>query len=221
MTVTEIVTMLIRDGLDITDQSTPAGQTWERTSRLISDQDGFQSYIWGAELESPDTMQLFVNWDTIDSHMAFMKKPQYGPMLQDLGTILAGAPAPYHFEFTSPKGLKAATSAPVTEVATFYLESKSSSFESNIAKFEKAIGDGSVEGFLGTSSGWGAEDVEHDKLGAGNKGKALVLVVGWQSKDAHMAYRETEHFKNNVALLRDGPKHIEMHHVTFAFKSGD
>lgn len=144
-----------------------------------------------------------------------MKSSDYEPMLEHLKTLLSGAPSLYHIEFSSAGGFTAATSAPVTEVATFYLDSKSSSFETNARKFEKVITEGSAEGLLGASSGWSVEDIEHEKLGAGNKGKAWVLVVGWQSKEAHIAFRETALFKENIGLLRDGPKGVEMHHVAF------
>lgn len=143
-----------------------------------------------------------------------MKSTEYAPMLEHLKALLSGAPSIYHFEFSS-SGFISATSAPVTELATFYLDSKSSSFESNARKFEEAVEGGSVEGYLGSSSGWSVEEVEHEKLGAGSKGKAYMLAIGWQSKEAHMAFRETETFKNNIGLLREGPKGAEMHHVAF------
>lgn len=54
-----------------------------------------------------------------------------------------------------------------------------------------------------------------------NTGKAFAyfLAVGWQSKEKHMAVRETKEFKDTVAPIRQAVlsplKGLEMRHVTF------
>lgn len=69
-----------------------------------------------------------------------------------------------------------------------------------------------VEGYYGTSFGESVEDdVEpHGEKEEKKQGKALVLCIGWSSKDAHMAYRETEGFKEKVPLLRKGMEGVEV-----------
>lgn len=49
---------------------------------------------------------------------------------------------------------------------------------------------------------------EQDGLGEGSN--ALVLFIGWESKEKHLEFRETEQFKRNVGLLREGAEGVEM-----------
>jgi heme-degrading monooxygenase HmoA len=44
---------------------------------------------------------------------------------------------------------------------------------------------------------------------------ALVLSIGWDSKDVHLAFRDTELFKENIALLREKNSGAELFHVSF------
>jgi len=43
---------------------------------------------------------------------------------------------------------------------------------------------------------------ELSKEEGGEKGKAATLCIGWDSKEKHMEYRESENFKENIGLLR-------------------
>lgn len=43
----------------------------------------------------------------------------------------------------------------------------------------------------------------------------MRLCIGWTSKDAHMRFRETELFKKNIGLLREGVGSAEVYHVSF------
>lgn len=71
---------------------------------------------------------------------------------------------------------------------------------------------GTPEGVLGAAYGETIEDdvKEHGKQEGGKAGKAVVLLIGWTSKDAHMRFRETETFKKNIGLLRDKMEGAEM-----------
>lgn len=143
-----------------------------------------------------------------------MASPEYGPMVKSLDAITSGPPSFVHYDFASMGKLTAALSAPVTELATFYLPSKTSTFQTNLEKFEKAASESGTNGFLGIATAWSIEDVEHEGFGEGKTGKSLLLAIGWESIDAHMAFRETDVFKDNIGLLRGEPKGVEVHHTT-------
>jgi heme-degrading monooxygenase HmoA len=59
--------------------------------------------------------------------------------------------------------------------------------------------------------------VRHNDVGKEGvkQGSAVVGLLGWDSKEAHMAFRETELFKENVHLLREKNGGIELGHVPF------
>ena len=61
------------------------------------------------------------------------------------------------------------------------------------------------------SAGVTYEEIEKE----GVKGKAVVVAIGWQSVDVHMAFRKTEAFSKNIHLLRSTAKSIDMKHVVF------
>lgn len=129
-------------------------------------------------------------------------------------TIVDGNLSMYHANFhPHPPTAALSTNCPVTEVLTAYFTSKDDSYESNFRKFLDVFKD--VEGFRAASSGWVMEDVPHEKIGEGKKGKAFVAVTGWESVEAHQKARETDVFKDNVHLIREGPVALEMHHTTF------
>ena len=118
-----------------------------------------------------------------------------------------------HVDFKPDGGLAAALSAPVTEVATFFHDgAPPEGHEANVAKFrENAEKHEAAKDILGVAYGTTYEEVEKD----GVKGKAAVLAIGWPSVEVHMALRQTQFFKDNIALLRNDAKGIEVHHTNF------
>lgn len=129
-------------------------------------------------------------------------------------TIVDGDLSMYHANFDPhPPTAALSTNAPVTEVLTAYFTSKDDSYEGNVRKLLDAFKD--IEGFRAASSGWVMEDVAHEKIGSEKKGKAFVALAGWDSVEAHQKARETDIFKNNAHVIREGPVALEMHHTTF------
>lgn len=64
--------------------------------------------------------------------------------------------------------------------------------------------------------GWGVENDFPVRDGEeGQKGSILTLMIGWPSIDAHMQFRETDMFKNNIHLLRgiEGVIKMTMFHI--------
>ena len=141
-----------------------------------------------------------------------MAAAHYQPFLQRFLTIADGSPSIAHADLEPAGAVSKALAAPVTEVATFYFDSAPPGDAlDNAHKFVKMVEDGHTEGYLGAAVGVTHEEIERE----GVKGKGLVIAIGWASVDAHMKFRETETFKENIDLLRTGAKEIEMHHVAF------
>jgi heme-degrading monooxygenase HmoA len=75
-----------------------------------------------------------------------------------------------------------------------------------------------ADGYLGLAAGVTYEsDVEVEVEGEGGvqKGYAGVVVIGWESVEKHLAFRETDLFRENIGGLRNGARKIEMYHVQF------
>ena len=59
-----------------------------------------------------------------------------------------------------------------------------------------------------TAGGWSLEnDIANPEKG-GSESRIFVAFVGWESKEEHMAWRESEAFQGNIGLLRDGPENL-------------
>ena len=75
-----------------------------------------------------------------------------------------------------PSAAVSNTSSPVTEIVTCYFEAYDEGYADKIDRlfqaFEKA------PGFKTAASGWVIEDIEHEKIGSGKKGKAFVGALG-------------------------------------------
>lgn len=77
----------------------------------------------------------------------------------------------------------------------------------------KVIEEAKGEGYLGTAYGETLEDVKkHADQGKEDvkEGKAVVLLIGWESKELHMKFRETDTFKENIHYLREKTGGVEM-----------
>lgn len=88
-------------------------------------------------------------------------------------------------------------------MATIYGISDLSTYTSAVEKFienTKPVAAGI--GFQGAIFGPVIEDIAKD--GENVKGSAFKLCIGWTSIEAHMRFRETDAFKKNIHLLREG-----------------
>jgi len=136
--------------------------------------------------------------------MQFINSPQYGPFKQKVGTLIEDI-AIRHF-IPSPFPPSIPSRAPCTEVATFY--NVTTEFASRVQAFVEAVEEGKPDGYLGFSHGPVVEEIA--KMEGDTKGNAHVLLMGWESKEKHMAFRETTLFKENIPLLREGHGGVNM-----------
>lgn len=208
---TELATIPLVSGATIEDADSPAGKIWHTTLDTVSQQEGFQRCYWGREVENPSVLQLFVDWDSLDAHKKFIASPIYEAFGKHLMTIVDGPLTMLHANLTPhPATAALGTASPVTEVLTVYVEKEENDFVTKINQLAKVISE-NADGYKGVAGGWVIEDVEYK----GKKGKAYVVTLGWESVEAHMAFRETAAFKENIHLIRDGPLGMELHHTEF------
>lgn len=138
-----------------------------------------------------------------------MASASYPPFLEKFKTIMAGPPQFMHIPFEGD--LSAACSAPVTELATFYFDgTPPANYARGVHDFIQTCVDAKpAQKLYGYATGVCEEEVERE----GVRGKAGVLVVGWESVEAHMEFRKNEVFVKNAPGMRQGAGSIEVHHT--------
>lgn len=71
---TEIAILRLQAGKRPDDASSGPGQIFKDALDTLTEQPGFQRAYWGREVENPDNLRLFVDWDSVDAHIDFTKK---------------------------------------------------------------------------------------------------------------------------------------------------
>ena len=155
---------------------------------------------------------MTADWDKVESHKKFIASDDYAPMLKRFEGLLSGSPALIHFEYASAGAQRIAFGAPVTEHVTLFFSEKDESKDEKIVKLGEALMNHATPSPLAVVGGWSVEEVEHEKL-EGKKGKAYRVALGWNSIEEHMACRNTDAFKNNIGLLRENAKGVDVVHV--------
>ncbi|KAL8701467.1 MAG: hypothetical protein Q9201_004888 [Fulgogasparrea decipioides] len=215
--VTEVVTIPLQVGADIENPNAVAGRIISDTLNTVTQQEGYQRAYYGRQVENPSILQIYADWDSIDAHKKFTNQSYYGPFAKHLLSVVDGGMEIFHVNFSPhpPAAALSGTTA-VTEVVGHYFstdlsESDKSSFERNLMEFVKVL-EQKAAGFTGFAGGWVIEELEHKEVEG--KTKVWQSCIGWQSVEAHMAFRETQDFKDNVHLMRpEFKKATTMHHV--------
>jgi len=146
-----------------------------------------------------------IDWTSLDKHSAFINGPEYGPFEENLRKIIEGASI--HHLKTKPFPPTVLTEAPCIEFATFY--SVEEGFIENIETFCQAVDMGKPEGYVGYATGEVVEQIMRRKDPAQEE-KAAVILLGWESKEKHLKFRETELFAKHIGLLREKHGGVEM-----------
>ncbi|KAK5459852.1 hypothetical protein LTS15_003981 [Exophiala xenobiotica] len=209
---TEIVFIPLSEENYPDDFSSAPGKKFKDILATILAQDGVQRLSWGRQVENPGTLTMFIDWDSVDHHKKFMSTDAYGPFMQEVGSMVSGDLGMYHVHFDPHPPTKALvdTSAHVTEFITAYFPKGYSAedqktFTDSMNKFVDVVGS-TAEGFKAAIGGFVEEELTDPKSSEPCLG--YVALIGWTSVEAHLKYRETQAFKDNIHYLR-GAKDLQ------------
>ncbi|KAI8997939.1 hypothetical protein BC832DRAFT_595383 [Gaertneriomyces semiglobifer] len=220
MPVTELGCVVIKPGTNPMDEATHEGQVLASAWKAVAEAPtGPYRVYYGGEVEDPTKIWGFFDFESVEDHDNFAKTFG-GEAVKELPNILASSEfGSKHVNFnpSPPTALK----APVTEILLAY-------FDPNLSQPAKDTATSKLTQFFknalnkcpdcqGVNFGWGIENDFPVRGGAveGQKGSILVALIGWPSVEAHMKFRDTEVFKENVHLLRgwEGNLAMTMFHV--------
>jgi hypothetical protein len=132
----------------------------------------------------------------------------YLPSVIPIASVCSGSHTVFHARF-QPHPPNILASAPVTEVMTSY-------FPIDYSAEDQKQYDTGTRAFLGacqmiaggplsSSAGWVEEMLESE---GGEMAKAYVALLGWESVEHHMAFRETQAFKELTGKM-NRPKGLQ------------
>ncbi|TKA69430.1 hypothetical protein B0A55_07630 [Friedmanniomyces simplex] len=221
MPITEIIVCLLVPGSDICGANNSAGAALRDTVDGLRKHTGCQQFTAGMQLEHADMLEALISrplisvlslaectladtstiavaWESLQKHYDFRRTPDYEPVVASIGKIRGSPYTPYHVDFRPFTAFMRATEAPVTEVATFYFDgSAPTAVLDRFTRFREVLSKQQVSGVLGAAAGLTHEELDSE----GVRGTAAVLVIGWESVDAHLAFQKTQLFKDSVHLL--------------------
>ncbi|KAK5686045.1 hypothetical protein LTS10_002159 [Elasticomyces elasticus] len=190
MPTTEIAVLPLKAGSEIGDPNNQASSITNSFFDSLRTVDGVQQINFGTKVEDPTHLQMMITWDDIKKHRDFMSADSYGPITGTLGPLLDGDVA--------------------MMCLTLYFDGEApSSYLDDVASVDKALQ--GTEGYLGYAAGFTHEEIEKE----GTKGTGAVVLIGWQSIEAHHAFRETKAFKENIGTLASTAKNRTVWHVQF------
>ncbi|KAH0434608.1 hypothetical protein CcaCcLH18_05219 [Colletotrichum camelliae] len=215
MTVTEFILLSFKH-----PSSSPSA-AWADVTSSLKSVPGVTSLFTGPQLEDPSRHLLVINWASPEAFSAFASSESYTPWFASLKAITATDPAPVFYKAPlvsvsgagdddDQQGQEKALRAPCTEVFVAYgvepdFIGKTAAFAGGLSAAEIAGFHGHAYGEVSTPLAFGAE---------GEKGPAVTLLLGWDSKEAHLeAKGKAGPISDNIHLLRSGRKEIAMFHV--------
>ncbi|OHF01374.1 hypothetical protein CORC01_03407 [Colletotrichum orchidophilum] len=192
---------------------------WSDVVSTLKSVPGVNALYTGAQLEDPSKTVLVIEWASPEAFSAFASSESYMPWFASLKAVVSASPVFYKVPFTADPGSDPASvlRAPCTEVFVAY--GVEPSFAGKTAEFARGLTEGRAEvaGFHGHAYGNISTPLAVDAPdGDGEKGPAVTLVLGWDSKQAHLdAKAKAGPISDNIHLLRSGRKDISMYHVNF------
>jgi len=211
--VSEAAILPIKPGTDL--ESGDVKTALHAAFQALTSQTGCQNLFYGRQVEHPDFLQLSIDWDAVDSFKAFIGSSGYGAFKENLGLVMGGPPRLAFAARPEVAPFSNVASAPVSEMVELYFPADypEADFDKNFASFKQVVEE-TAAGVKGVVGGWSVEEMP-PREGEDSKDKLFLAAIGWESIDAHMAFRETEGFKKAIPLLKEGVKNIKMHHVKF------
>lgn len=218
---TELATLPLLPDVDIATPGTEGHAVINGMIETLAKQRGYLGIHYGRQHETPDNLVLaiglctvvvhqvqlaarqntdcVIDWDSIKSHKDFEQTEAYLPFVQKIGTIMSGPVQMRHAEFRAP--MITAAVAPIVEMLTLYFPDhvNRTNVDTTLLDFIQTIVE-NAKGFVGYTTGWVVEELEHEKIDG--KARAYAVAIGWESLEAHMAYRDTQTFKDNIVKVR-------------------
>ncbi|EFQ26383.1 uncharacterized protein GLRG_01527 [Colletotrichum graminicola M1.001] len=168
---------------------------WSDVTDTLKSTPGVSAVYTGTQNEDPSKTVLVAEWASPAAFSEFAASESYTPWFASLKAVSAhtspdspgvAPPLFYKVPFTADSNPAVALDAPCT--AVFIAYGVNDSFLGQTAEFAKGLtqGGASLEGYHGHAYGAISTPLAVAGSGDGEKGPAVTLLLGWDSKQAHL-----------------------------------
>ncbi|KAJ5537407.1 hypothetical protein N7513_010593 [Penicillium frequentans] len=220
-TTSEFIFFRVKPSVRPEDPNNEEGEHLLTIFRNTQHESGHQSSAWGRSVEDDNTIVWAINWtDARGSASTEHLTPYLDPNAQPPTSIYATLSPPLC-------SADALTENPITELCTLSFANPLSAPEKrqlngDLINFRTAMIEQLPKGSGLKSWSMGEVDrpslVQHAKSPSG-QATLHLLVVGWESIDAHKKSRETEQFVSSISPIREKSlgaiPGLEVKHVSF------
>ncbi|CAI4216758.1 unnamed protein product [Parascedosporium putredinis] len=173
---------------------TPTTETWSSVLDPIRQNPGVKSIYWGKALEDPEKNVVVTQWSSREALDAFASSDALAALA---GVAAGGAVTAAHLSLEGT--LETALDVPCTEFVTAY--GVEPTFIGRCREFITKVDASHLEGYHGYA--FGEVDQHIAKDAKGQKAPAVILIVGWDSKEAHIeAKAKPGPIGENIHLIR-------------------
>ncbi|KAJ0375681.1 hypothetical protein COL26b_006188 [Colletotrichum chrysophilum] len=207
MGFTEFSYFASKSGAPFPDPDTPEGKDIKHMLETAAAQPGAGRIYWGHAVEKPHRQWLFLDWDSVEEHLAYRTTPGHDVVAKSMSSYLDWTDGYIKHIVTKPWPPTILAEAPVTEVLTLFFpaeleEPAKEDLSKQLEVFKVKALDTSSDS-KGIAYGWSKENDVPITGEDGKAGNLLVAFIGWPSVEAHLKFRETEAFRDNIGLLRE------------------
>lgn len=150
------------------------------------------------ETHFPDIKLIYEEWDTVQAQRDFEATPEFKVFMTKFESLIQPVPVPLFFLYFDRSTISFITAGlGTTEVATFY--NPSTTYLSKLRGFLERLDQSKPDGYIESAAGLSYEDDLEKEGGTKGKGKAVVLLIRWESRDAQKRFAQAEEWKDFLA----------------------
>ncbi|KAF2216091.1 hypothetical protein CERZMDRAFT_94469 [Cercospora zeae-maydis SCOH1-5] len=215
MPITEIADFRVKDGITteamFDRSSSDFASLMQEWTRAMHRHKGFHTARLGTKVEDESNLIILIDWDDVQSHFACLSSPDYAPIAERIVTDVAPFGGTMcHVALEPYEDVQKAAKCPITAITFFHFEDDPpEDFLERARAFRESAMKEPGPKPLAAAYGITHEEVEDEDTA----GKAVVLVAGWESMEAHDAFRASETFQKCMPELVVGVKKSESYRV--------
>ncbi|KAF7557864.1 hypothetical protein G7046_g5952 [Stylonectria norvegica] len=203
----EFLTLKFKPSL-LTDPSTPPSSVTEVAS-TIKAVPGVAALHLGQHIEKPELFVAVIRWESEAAHEAYHSSAVSTDVHAQLKALIDAVPLVQRVAFEGD--VDSVLAAPVLEICTAW-GADDDFFTARGKPFSLATDAAKLAGYHGIAYGEFEQAATDDA--AVIPGKATRLILGWDTKAAHMQHKDSgSAIDDNIHYLTSGRKEFEMIHV--------